>query len=463
MIDEKLPPYSRESEEAVCGSLLIDGDTINEIYDRLYPDDFFVGQCKNIYEACLFLYDKGTSINQITVATELSHNNKLEITGGASYLSYLVSITPTSLHIVDYAKEVRKTSVRRKTILFGQMASKLGYDEPDVEKVIANLGKEYFNIQSMMQRTNLFTPDEWAKEQVQYYTDINNEERKPALSTGISSIDYFTGGVFPGEHWIIAASAGSGKTTFGTQIMQAMCNKNTKRHGLIVSLEQKKTDIGDRIIAGNLGWKLREVRSRQPNEDRYDELILHTADIAELNLWYYGISQGQRSKITAADIYAVASNMKMQYGLDVVMIDYIQRIYAKGDEYERLSNISSDVTFLGQSLGVSVISLCQLNREVNRREVKSKIPLMSDIRGSGNIEQDADVILGLTNYSKYVGQEIEVGIDSHGGSICEVIQKDDNRAEVNFLKQRQGDDASPKVRMRFDKFHRKYYEDEKGW
>jgi len=462
-IEEKLAPMNRDSEEAVCGSLLIDGDMISEIYDKLSVNDFFCGDCKNVFEACIDLYDRGSSIDQITVATELSNNNKLVESGGTSFLSYLVSITPTSLHIAEFAEDVRKASLKRKVISFGFKASKMGYDEPDVEKIIASIGRDYFDIQGTMSRSNLFTPEEWAKEQHKYYVDINNEERKPSLSTGIQSVDYFTGGLFPSEHWIIAAAAGSGKTTFGTQIMQSMCNKFTKRKGLIVSLEQKKTDIGDRIIAGNLGWELREVRSKQSNEDRYGELTLHTADIAELNLFYYGVSQGQRSKITAADIYAVASNMKMRHGLDVILIDYIQRVYAKGDEYERLSNISGDITFMGQSLGVGVISLCQLNRAVSQRDVKSKIPLMSDLRGSGNLEQDADVILGLTNYSKYVNQEIETGINKDGTAKLEVILKDDNRAEVNFLKQRQSDEASPKIYMRFDKFHRKYSEDEKGW
>jgi len=380
-ITEKLPPYSRESEEAVCGSLLIDGDMISEIYDKLFPDDFFIEQCKYIYGVCVELYEEGTSINQITVATKLAHKNKLELCGGTSYLSYLVSITPTSLHIASYGDEVKKTSMRRKLIILGLKAQKLGYDEPDLSKTVNEISKEFFAIQSMTKQSLVFTPKEWAIAQSEYYIDINETEKSPALGTGFDSIDYFSGGLFKGEHWIIAASAGSGKTTLGTQIMMNMCNPQTKRNGLIVSLEQKKTDIGDRIIAGNLGWRLREVRAKQSNREKFEELILHTGDIAELNLHYFGVSQGQRHKITAGDIYAVASSVKMQYDLDVIMIDYIQRVYAKGDEYERLSTVSSDLTFMGQELGVGVISLCQLNRAVNRREVSSKIPLMSDLRG----------------------------------------------------------------------------------
>lgn len=448
-MENSLPPHDQDAENAVLGSLLIDSEGIYKIRSFLKTPAFFAPANQWVYDACLELCDRGVEINQITVAHELVALKRLEEAGGASYLSHLISIVPTSLHVVHFARIVLNTWIQRCAISVGSQVTALGHEITDTDELLSKIGQIYLKLQQLVAQPQLLPPEEWAEKSLERYMGLSGG-RKVSISTGITQLDYATGGVFPGEYWILAGDPRIGKTTLAVQWAE---NLGVFGNILYCSLEMGYHDITDRRVSLRIGQPFRVLRSGDWDAEVEKEISKVMGELSESSVYYFGQSATNElgASVTTQSIYATARYMKMAYGLSAIIIDYLQAV---GDDYgkslyEKVTNISSKLQSMAKSLEVPVIALCQLNREAVHRE--DKRPRISDIRSSGNIEYDADVILLI--YRDVFGEDDSMKPDE---------------AEIEIGKQRQSDVARQIVKLKWDAAKHIYYEDEKdkiqeGW
>ena len=438
-------PHNPEAEMAVLGSILVDGESIYSVRNELSSFHFFAQEHQYIYDACIALCDRGEAIDQLTVARELNAKNKLKEIGGAAYLSHLISTTPTSLHIQHYGRIVKSMAVQRMAISLGSQVAEIGYNEPDPVKLVSEIGKNYLKLQSTIAVPQLITPQEWAEYGIDRYSRLH-EGRAIAISTGIEQLDFATGGVFPGEYWILAGAPGIGKTSLAIQIADTL---SVFGNILFCSIEMSKGDILDRRIATLTEQPLRKIRVGKYSDSLYGEITKNLGIIAESNIFYFGQSDSLEvgGGVTTDVLYAMASYMSSSYGLKAIIIDYLQNMadtYGKS-LYERTTHISRRLQNMARSLGIPIICLCQLNRDLFRRD--DRRPRMSDLRDSGAIEQDADVILFLHRESAFCDEE---ELAEKGIAI--------NEAELLMAKQRQGDVPNIKIHLNWDSETKQYKE-----
>jgi len=385
-VGERIVPYDTNAEQAVLGSLLVDGECIFSISDKISTEDFFVPENQLVYEACESIVERGEGINQITVARELAARNKLEECGGASYLSHLIANTPSSVSVRDYARIVRNLATQRRAISLGAQISERGYSEPDPKKLLSEIGKGYLKLQASVAMPQLVTPREWTEYGIDRYSKLS-EGKAVAISTGFEQLDFATGGVFPGEYWIVASVTGGGKTTIALQWAKIL---SVFGNVLLASTEMGKGDILDRRIATSLKRSLREIRSGQYSEELYRDIQAELGEVSESNIFYFGQAGSlEIGGMTTDMLFSMANYMALSYGLKVIVVDYLQNLsdmYGKS-LYERTTHMSRRLQNMARSLNIPIICLCQLNRELFRRD--DKRPRLSDLRDSGCIAGDS--------------------------------------------------------------------------
>lgn len=399
-ITEKIPPYDIYAEEAVIGSLLVDGDVIYELSSSVNVDDFFTQQCKWIYEVCIMLMNRGEMINQITIAHELSIKGRLDEIGGAAYLSQLISQTPTSEGVVSYAKIVKDTAIARRTIKMGIMVSNIGYTESEPTKMVSETEKLFLNLQKEVAMPKLYTPETVAYLSTQRYTELAEGKRR-GVYTGFEELDSALGGLFGGELLYIAGRPGTGKTENLLSIAEYVGLKFG--NVLMASLEQPLDDIIDRYVGRNLELSPRRIRAGVYPDELMKKIMGFVGGLSKSRIYFYesgGDATGRSG--TTSSIYSIANHMKLAYGLSLILIDYLGLVEDASDEksYERISLISRKLKKMSRTLDVPIICAAQLNREVERRMGNHK-PQISDIRDSGNVEQDADIIIFIYRPEKY--------------------------------------------------------------
>ena len=398
-LDERIVPYNMDAEKAVCGSLLIDGDIISDLRYIIQPGDFFTSQNKSVYTACGKIADRGIAINQITVAKELASTKELEGIGGIAYLSHLVAEVPTSLHAEYYARIVKETSIARKLITMGSKIQELGYSETDPVKMITESEKMLLEVEKDIAMPKLITPVDLAKRGTDYYTTLQQGKRK-GVFFGFKELDEMIGGLFGGELCYIAGRPSSAKTDIALSIGEYV--GLNFGNVLLVSLEQPWEEILDRFTSRKLKITPRHLRLGNYNDDLFGSITSYMGEIAEKGLYFYdtgGDIDGKGS--TTSSVFSIANHMKLAYGLRLIIIDYIQLMEDEAREQlrERITTISKKCKRLARSLDVPVIALCQLNREVEHRNDHHAI--LSDMRESGSLEQDGDLILFTYRGEKY--------------------------------------------------------------
>jgi len=388
---DRLPPHDQDAEEAVIGSLLIDGEAIRLVAESLKASDFYHEQNRWIYEACLPIHKRREAINQITIAQELSRQGKLEDCGGAAYLSHLISICPTSLDIEHYAAIVRRLSACRQMIaLSGQLAS-LGYEaSPDTNEMIER-GIKLFDQyrKENVSFEELITPYQAGEEVIDLIKKYN--EPGHAMSWGFRDLDDITTGIYP-EFVIVGARPSVGKT----QIMKDIA-ENVATQGktiLFASAEMSISALMERKIARELGISIQEIRRHGIPEEHMDKVIELSGQVSESRIYY--LPRG----VSSRDIYNQAKRMKETIGLDILFVDYLQFLndcWATGRENQnvRVGEVCKRLKSIVNDLEIPVIVASQLSRSLEHRAEDSRKPNLADLRDSGNIEQDADVVFLL--------------------------------------------------------------------
>ena len=390
MYAEKLLPHDLEAEEAVVGSLLIDGDAFLRVAPVIKPDDFYRDRNQICFAGCVALFQRDEAIDQVTLARELSRTNQLEIVGGMAYLSHLVSITPTSAHSEYYAQTVARTSTMRKLIEAASRISTIGYaDTEDVEITLRQAEDVLFQVRSG-QTDRGFIPlrsiyDQYLQDRASVLEPLA-QGSGPVMS-GYNELDELLGGIQPSDLLILGARPALGKSTLALNI-----SLNAARNGSVVgifSLEMSRDQLAQRILSAEAeidAYRLRVGLYTEADEQR---IINSIGRLSELPVYiddtpFQGLVE-MRSK---------SRRLSLEHGLDLLVVDYLQLIQGRGrgdNRVQEISDISRSLKGMARDLRVPVITCSQLSRMVVNRP--GHRPQLSDLRDSGSIEQDADVVL----------------------------------------------------------------------
>ncbi len=394
----KIPPYSLEAEQSVLGSLLIDKDGFIVVGDMLVVDDFYEEVNAHIYEAMLELYKAGKPIDIITVKEKLDDSKRLESIGGITYLTELTEIVPTSANVFEYAQIVKNKSVLRKLIKSGNEIIALGYEENvKINELLEKSEKSIFNVTQTFIKNKLVHITDILTSRYEEFADIHeNPElvREHRIQTGFESLDFKLTGLKWWDMVIVAARPSMWKTAFALNLAQNIWYK--KKSVAIFSLEMSKEQLTDRMIASAMGidsWKLGKGELEDVEFAKIWEAMekLSQADI------YIDDSAGGN----LIDLKSKCRRLKIESWLDMIIIDYLQ-LMTNGNSLNRVqevSEISRGIKSLARELDVPIIALSQLSRAVESRP--NKQPVLSDLRESGSIEQDADIVMMMYREDYY--------------------------------------------------------------
>lgn len=428
----RIPPHDIDAEAAVLGSLLIEstGDFLDTI--GIKPQDFYSDRHQWIYAACQKLHSEHISINQITLGYELAAQEKLESSGGAAYLSFLITSTPTPFDCPYYAKIVKDLSNKRQLIEIGDKISDMGFNvEGMIDKDLAKIDATLFDFRAHIEDKEIITPAMRADAAITYYTNLQNQSGGQALSTGLIDLDHWLGGGFyPGDLVYIGGRAGIGKTTTAKTFADYM-GLNVG-NVLYFTCEMPTQSLTDREVAGYLGVPIDTIRLGDYDKKApglFDRIIGQSIQyISDNNVYHVeGVIDTER-------VRRCAIQMKQRYGLKAIFVDYLGLLNDEGkNEVQRIGIISRTLKQIAMQLNVPLISPVQLSRALEMRE--DKHPQLSDLRDSGSLEQDADVVLFVYRDSYY--QEIK-----------------DPTTEIIIAKKRQGQ-ANIKVDVYYDQQHQK--------
>jgi replicative DNA helicase len=385
-------PKNRSAEISCLGSILIDQEAMVVVMPILRPADFFEGRHQDIFTAMLTLYNRGDSIDQITVAQELHSQKKLEEVD-ITYLSDLITEVPTSLHAEHYARIVKSHSIRRRLVSAGEQIGNLAYDETDPNVCISKADQILLTIQSDMATPHIITPSQLSEIGAVHYGNLRNPQHRVSISTGFEELDYHTGGMFPGDYIILAARAGLGKSQVALQMAQSA---GKIAPVLFCPIEMHYKQILDRMVSSQSGIPIRNIRSGGYTDEMVDRIFSDALpQVHESGIYLLALNNDivDTPVVTSTLIGTMARHMKMSYGLGLVVIDYIGLLDPiSGDEKrsrtDQIRHISRRLKVMANSLQVPILCVAQINREAEKKA--DRRPELSSLRDSGSLEEDAD-------------------------------------------------------------------------
>ena len=441
MAEEKLPPHDIEAEEAVIGSLLIDPEAILKVAVSLKPEDFFSETNRVIYQACLSIYQRPNEvINQITVAHELMRQDKLEQIGGAAFLSHLISNVPTSLHVEYYAQIVSDTAVMRRLIAAARQIEAIGYEaSPDVEASLNDAEDILFKVRAKQGLRGLVPIREVLG---QYFEEAGQpttlrEGEVLHILTGFAALDDFLGGLQRADLIVLAAKTSLGKTSLALNVARNAAI-NQKACVALCSLEMSREAVVQRLLASESGVDSRKVRLGRFGEKDEIKIMEASGVLSEAPIYIDDSPQ-----LRALDIRSKARRLHFERNIDLIIVDYLQLIQGDGKNETRvqeISKITRALKTLARELNVPILAVSQLSRAVEWRA--SHVPQLADLRESGSIEQDADVVLFIYRDDMYFSAE--------DWSKVHDIEKEPyprSIADINIAKHRNGPLGQIKLRF----------------
>jgi replicative DNA helicase len=430
----RVPPQNLDAEVSTLGALLLDPEAITKIADSLSFEDFYKPDHAAIYDAMVILFEKRIPIDLVTVSDELARVKKLDEVGGPAKLSYLVSVVATATNVQFYANIVREKAMLRRLITAASTISELGFQEDlSVTEIVDTSEQALFAVTERFLKQNFVPVRSILTESFERLDALSkNDGALRGIPTGFRHLDAILGGLQKSDLLILAARPSMGKTAFALNIAEHVAVREKKTVG-IFSLEMSKEQLVDRLVS-SLGtidsWKLRNGKM---NDEDFHNLNEAYGSLAEANLF---IDDAGTASVT--EVRAKSRRLQAEHGLDLIVVDYLQlmkgSINYNGDRTQEVSEISRGLKALAKELNCPVIALSQLSRAVESRP--DKRPLLSDLRESGSIEQDADVVMFLYREDYYNKEE------------------QNNLMEVLVRKHRNGPtgDARVLARLQFSRF-----------
>ncbi len=426
MANEKITPQNLEAEQSLLGSLLIDKDSVIRVADLVKPEDFYKESHATIYTAILDLFGRHEPIDILSLSTKLQETGKLEETGGRSYLMTLANSVPTASHVVHYANIVQKKATLRRLLLAAGEITALGYnEEEDVDNLLDKAEQKLFSV-SQKYLKQIFVPiKSILTEAFDRIDELHREKGKlRGLTTGYNDLDNVLAGLQKSDLVVLAARPSVGKTSLALDIARHAATRAKVPVG-IFSLEMSKEQLVDRLLCSEAGvdlWKMRTGRLSDRDEDDDFPRIGHAMGVLSEAPIY--IDDSATSNIM--EIRTKARRLQIEQGLGLLIIDYLQLMESRtktDNRVQEISEITRSLKGIARELNIPVLALSQLSRAVESRT--PAIPKLADLRESGSIEQDADVVLFI--YRKAMDRNFR-----------EVTPEERNIAEIHIAKHRNG-------------------------
>lgn len=400
-LEGRLPPQNIEAEQSVLGSLMLDKEAIIKIADMLEPDDFYKKIHGDIYETMLGLYAKNEPIDLLSLTNRLEEKKQMEDIGGAGYLTDLVNTVPTAAHVVHYAKIVKSKKTLRNLIEASDQISRLSYGEPeDVEHLVDISEQKIFNISQNTIGQKFIPIKESLEEAFERIDKLHRgDEATRGVPTGYADLDNYLAGFQKSDLTILAARPSLGKTTLALDFARHAAIKN-KIPVAIFSIEMSKEQLIDRLICSQAKvdlWRMRTGKLSGDGPDNDFQRIRKAMD--EISVAPIFIDDSPSP--TIMQMRTMARRLQSEQDLGLIMVDYIQMILPRNPNdppVQQMTEISRSLKGLARELNIPVLALSQLSRAVESRS--PAIPKLSDLRDSGAIEQDADVVLFIYREDK---------------------------------------------------------------
>ena len=398
---DRLPPQNIEAEQSVLGALLIDKEAIIKVADILKSDNFYRSSHNAIYQAIIDLYQKGEPIDLLSIANRLEEINKLEGIGGTSYLTELINAVPTSAHVVNYAKIVHRKKILRDLIKASHEIAELGYNENiDTENLLDQAEQKIFSI-SQYGIQQEFRPLKSVLEEAFERLEKLHQEKGiyRGVPTGFNDLDNYLAGLQKSDLIVLAARPSLGKTSLALDIARHVAVKEKQTVG-IFSLEMSKHDLVDRFLAAEAGvdlWRLRTGRlSTEGFDNDFSRMQEALSSLSEAPIFI-----DDAATATILQMRTMARRLQAEQKIGLLIIDYLQLIQPTNpvdSEVRQLTEISRSLKGLARELDAPILALSQFSRAPEARP--DQMPRLADLRGSGSIEQDADVVLFIYREDK---------------------------------------------------------------
>ena len=437
---QRLVPQDIDAEEALLGAILINPDSLSKVVEYLTPQSFYKMAHKYVYEAILSLYNNNERIDIVTVSDMLNLNSKLEAVGGRSFINDLSFKAITSSNIEYYAKIIQEKSIKRALISAGAEIVSQGYNVNSTEESLDVAEKLIYDISSSkitnkeMEHVKDLVLDSYSKIEYRY----NHRDELTGCPTGFRDLDSFTNGLQKSDLIILAARPSMGKTAFALNIAQNAAIRY-KVPVAIFSLEMSKQQLVQRLMCSEAEVGSQKIRTGNMQRKDWDKILNSMNDIAEAPIYI-----SDKGGCTLTDIRAQCRKLAMEEkNLGLIVIDYLQLMESSGKEerIQQISKISRGLKTIAKELNVPVLALSQLSRAVEQR--KDRRPMLSDLRESGAIEQDADVVMFIYRddyYNREDGSEDEMPKPTGKEGKAEIIiAKHRNGAVGSFELVFQGD------------------------
>ncbi len=401
----RIPPQDIEAEKSLLGAILLSDDVIAEVLTLLKPSDFYEKRHQVIFQAMSDLYDQHRPIDLRTLTAELKTRKELKEIGGASYLVDLSNFVPVASHAKAYAEIVEKAATRRKLIRAGNNIAEKAYaDDANVDDLVGDAERELFEVSDKIVKSDYVAMDQLLADAMERIAELQkNKGALRGLKTGFADLDKKTAGFQKGDLIIIGARPAMGKTTFAQNLAYNIANIN-KRGVLFFSMEMAANEIVDRMISDIADVDNWRMRTGNLTDEEFSRIGDALAEIDELPIYI-----DDTSAMTMAEVRNKARRAAHDHDIGVVVLDYLQLMtgsnrYA-GNRVQELTEISRGLKVLARELEIPVVALAQLSRTVTGRD--DPRPVLSDIRDSGSIEQDADLVMFLHRPDYYKKPEEE--------------------------------------------------------
>jgi replicative DNA helicase len=406
MVLEKLPPHDLEAEQAVIASLLVDSEAIVRVAPLLRPEDFFREKNGWLFEACLALWNRNEAINEITVAHELARHERLEPVGGTGYVSQLISDLPTTVGIEDYARIVARDATYRRLISAAGRIAQRAYDGgADLDAALSFAETQLLALrsgQSLRDFVHLRTVLEQFLE-AQTAQEQEGEGALPpsVIRTGFIDLDTLLGGMKRSDLLVLAARPSIGKSAFALNIARNAAVGQRAKVALF-TLEMSAQQVAQRMLAGEANVDSTRLRLGEHTEAEERRLMRAIGLLSECDIYL-----DDTPILNVAELRSKLVRLRVEHGLDLVIVDYLQLLHA-GNQFgenrvQEISFISRFLKGIARELQVPVLAVSQLSRAVESRQ--PHIPMLSDLRESGSIEQDADVVMFIYREDAYTRRE----------------------------------------------------------
>ena len=396
---DRLPPQNLEAETALLGCLMLDKDAIIKVADQIVADDFYDYRHRLIFDAVIELFAKNTSIDVLTCANLLEERKQLEKVGGSGYLATLVNSVPSAAHATYYASIVRKKGTLRRLIQSASEITNLAFtEEGEIETILDNAEQKLFNISQKHLKQNfvsISTVLHETFERIDLLHKDKDQGRLRGLPTGFFDLDKKLGGLQKSDLIILAARPSMGKTSLALDIMRYV-GVHTKTPVGIFSLEMSKDQLVDRLLAAQTDIDFWKIRTGQLEDADFEKLQEGMGILADSPIFIDDAAGGN-----IMEIRTKARRLQAEHNLGLIIVDYLQLMAGRNTEnrVQEVSEISRSLKILARELNVPVLALSQLSRGVESRP--DKMPQLSDLRESGSIEQDADIVMFIYREDMY--------------------------------------------------------------